>query len=402
MGIFRSSSLLPLLAAVATGAVMFACSDDAADKLGGRNNPGGSSGGNGTLPDGGVDPNNPNGNGSNVPQEEALFRALEPDMQKKCGGPCHTEATYKPTPPAFLAPPDAYKSIKAYSGIVVADTYQSLILTKGPHEGPAVNPDTDPEFYGKVKAWLDAEALALSAAKKPTTDPGTIAAGANDIDMTKACAMPLTGVHVKFDASIVGGMLELTNLRVTAPAGTDVHLAHPVFLRITGSGAMQKVIADPADTFSNIDTTVPQGTETKLVPSEALFSGSGWRPVDLANDKFAIQVDKLEPGKVAVISMAPTCKNPALFASNILPAMKGASTFTPNCANCHGNGLAGMALNGADTTAICNQVLGKIDTSDITKSLIITKVTVGPHNGGTINDATGWTNLFKTNQGAFF
>ncbi|HEY8074663.1 MAG TPA: hypothetical protein VIF62_11145, partial [Labilithrix sp.] len=273
---------------------------------------------------------------------------------------------------------------------------------KGPHEGPAIDPNVDMDFYTKVKAWLDAEALVLASAQKPTTDAATIAAGANDIDMSKACAMPLTGVHLKFDASVVGGMLELTNLRLSAPAGTDVHLAHPQFIRITGAGAMQTTTLDPADTFSNIDVTVPQGAETPLSPSEALFSGNGWRPVDLANDKFAVQVDKLEPGKVSVISMAPTCKNPALFASNILPNMKGGGGFTPVCANCHGNGLAGMSLNGTDTTAICNQVLGKINTADITKSLIITKVTTGPHNGGTINNATGWTQMFQNNQGAFF
>jgi len=325
-------------------------------------------------------------------------------MQKKCGGACHTDATYKPQPPAFLAPPDAYKSIKAHSGIVVADTYQSLLLTKGAHAGPAVSPDTDPEFYDKVKKWLDAEALVLSSAQKPTTDPATIAAGANDIDMSKACAQPLTGVHLKFDASLVAGMLEIQNIRLTAAAGTDVHLLHPRFIRITGTGKDQKVTADPADTFSNIDATVPQGAETKLSPSEALFSGDGWRPFDFANDKIRIEVDKLEPGKVQVITAPPTCKNPTLFANNVLPNMRGAAGgFNLNCANCHGNGLAGLSLNGADQTVVCNQVLAKLNAADITKSLIITHLANnGGHGGGPITDTTGWTALWVNNKAVFF
>lgn len=399
MAIFRGSSFV-VAVALSAATLFLACSDDPADKLGGRNGAGGSSGQNGGG-DGGVDPNNPNGGGP--PTEEALFRALEPDMQKKCGGACHTDATYKPTPPAFLAPPDAYKSIKAHAGIVVADTYQSLLLTKGAHAGPALSPDTDPEFYDKVKKWLDAEALVLASVAKPGTDPIAVANGANDIDMSKACAQPLTGVHLKFDASLVGGMLELQNIRLAAPAGTDVHLLRPKFVRITGTGKDQKVIADPADTFSNLDVTVPQGAETKLSPPEALFSGDGWRPFDFAKDKIRIEVDKLEPGKVQVITAPPTCKNPTLFANNVLPNMRGAAgNFNLNCANCHGNGLAGMSLNNADTTLVCNQVLGKLNQANISQSLIVTKVTTGPHNGGIINDAAGWTAVWTNNSGAFF
>jgi hypothetical protein len=400
MTFFRSTSFV-IAVSMSLATLFLACGNDAADQLGsGRGGPAGSSGGPGGPGDNGD--GGPNGTNGGTPTEEGLFRALEPDMQKKCGGPCHTDGTYKPAPPTFLAPPDAYKSIKAHPGIVVADTYQSLILTKGAHAGPAVSPDTDPEFYAKVKAWLDAEALVLSSVAKPGIDATSVVNGANDLDLSKACATPLTGVHLTFDASIIAGMLELNNLSIVAPAGTDVHMLHPRFLLITGTGKDAKAIYDPADTFSNVDMTVPQAATTKLAPAEALFSGDGWRPFDFAADKIRIEFDKLEPGKVQVIATAPTCKNPTLFANNILPNMKGGGGFTPNCANCHGAGLAGMSLNNADMTLVCNQVLGKLNQANIAQSLIITKVTTGPHNGGTINNAAGWSQLFTNNSGAFF
>ena len=158
MSNFRGHALNIGLAVVLLGAFVGACSDDSSGSLSRRNGaPGSSSGANGSS--GNTDPNNPNG--GSVPTEEALFRALEPDMQKKCGGACHTDATYKPQPPAFLAPPDAYKSIKGAPGLITRDVYQSALLTKGAHAGPALS--SDPEFEKKVIAWLEAESLAIQS-----------------------------------------------------------------------------------------------------------------------------------------------------------------------------------------------------------------------------------------------
>src|SRR5262249_8833597 len=159
-----------------------------------------------------------------------------------------------------------------HPGIVVADTFQSILLTKGPHAGPGVSADTDPEFYGKVKTWLDAEALILQAAKKPSTDPFTVKAGPNDIDLcagggaTRACSGGLSGVHLTCDAAILAGMLELSNIKVVAAAGTDVHLLHPQFARVSGTGKDAKDTLDPTNQFDNTDQTVPGGATTVLSP----------------------------------------------------------------------------------------------------------------------------------------
>jgi len=392
--------LTALTLALGIAAAGVACSDDAADKLGGRNtgassgSSGGSSGANG---DGG-----PGTNPGGPPAEELLFRAVEPDLKAKCGNACHDLATYKPTPPAFLAGPDAYKSIKAKPGAIVADYYQSSLLQKGAHAGPAVG--SDPTFEAKVIEWLKMESAVIQSQKKPSTDAVALVAGPNDIDMTKACVGGLTGVHLKFDASLVGGILSLNNIKVVAAAGTDVHVYKPKFIKVLAkpNANNQTEIPDGAETFSNTDQTVPGGAETVLAPGSAFITSAGWTPFDFATDKVRIEVDKLEPGKVTVIEAAKVCKNVANFTANVLPSLRGGGGITPNCANCHGNGLAGLSLNGADQAVVCNQILQKLNEADLTKSLMVTKVTVGPHNGGLVNNAATWSAVFTANKAVFF
>ncbi len=112
--------------------------------------------------------------------------------------------------------------------------------------------------------------------------------------------------------------------------------------------------------------------------------------------------EKLEPGKVAELGGGSTCKDPAAFAANVLPSMKGGGGFSLNCSSCHGNGLANLSLNSNDNALVCNQVLAKMTKGNIAGSVIVTKVTNGPHQGGIINDKTGWQNLFNNNAAVFF
>ena len=394
----RLTALTLGLAIAAAGA---ACSDDAADKLGGRNtgaSSGSSGGSSGAGGDGG-----PGSNPGGPPAEELLFRAVEPDFKAKCGNACHDLATYKPTPPAFLAGPDAYKSIKAEPGAIVADYYQSSLLQKGSHAGPAVG--SDPTFEAKVIEWLKMESAVIQSQKKPSTDPVALVNGPNDLDMTKACVGGLTGVHLKFDASLTGGILSLNNIKVVAAAGTDVHVLKPKFIKVLAkaNASNQTEIPDGAETFSNTDQTVPGGAETVLAPGSAFITAAGWTPFDFASDKVRIEVEKLEPGKVQVIEAPKVCKNVANFTANVLPSLRGGGGFNLNCAGCHGNGLAGLSLNGADQAVVCNLVLGKLNEADITKSLMITHLAAnGGHGGGPITDTAGWTTFWTNNKAVFF
>lgn len=387
----RSLMMTIAASSVLAGAAV-GCGDDPAGSLN-RNNPGASSSSSGSSnggPAGGPAP------------EEKLFRALEADMDKKCGNVCHKDASYTPKPPAFLGPPDAYKSVKAHPGLVTKDVYQSAMLTKGPHAGPALN--VDPDFEKKVVEWLEAESVAINAQKLPTTDPITLTNGPNDVDLSKVCVGGLTGVHLKFTVTMLGTILQISDVKLTAPAGTDVHLLKPKFVRVLAKAKEDGTteVSDPANTFENLDITVPGGAETPIVKL-ASFTGQGWIPYDLAGDKIRIEAEKLEPGKVAVVEQPKVCKDVAGFTANVLPNLRGAAGgFNLNCANCHGNGLGQLSLNGADQTVICNQVLQKLNEANIAQSAIVTKVTVGPHNGGQINNAAGWTAVFQNNRGVFF
>lgn len=386
----RTLALTVAGSAVLVGAVM-GCGDDPAGSL---NRGGASSSSGGTSSTGGPA-------GGPAP-EEKLFRALEAELDKKCGNACHKDATYTPKPPAFLGPPDAYKSVKAHPGLVTKDVYQSAMLTKGPHAGPALN--VDPEFEKKVVEWLEAESVAINAQKLPTTDPIALKEGPNDVDMAKVCIGGLTGVHLKFTVSMLGSILQISDMKLAAPAGTDVHFLKPRFVRVLAKAKEDGTteVADPANTFENLDITVPGGAETAIVKL-ASFTGQGWIPFDLAGDKIRIEAEKLEPGKVAVVEQPKTCKDVAGFTANVLPNLRGAAGgFNLNCANCHGNGLAGLSLNGQDQTVVCNQVLQKLNEANIAQSLMVTKVVAGPHNGGQINNAAGWTAVFQNNRGVFF
>lgn len=390
------STLTFIVLAALAGATISACSDsDPADRLGGRGGPGGT-GANGG--DGGPGSGGPNGG---PPPEEVLFRAVEPDLQQKCGGQCHTDGTYKPAPPTFLAGPDAYKSIKAAPGIVTPDYYNSALLQKGAHAGPAVG--TDPTFEAKVIEWLKMEAAVIAAQRKPSTDAITVANGPNDVDLTKAAIGGLSGVRLKFDASLVGTILSLNNIKLVAPAGTDVHILKPKFIKVlaTPDASNRREIPDPADSFSNADQTVPGGAETELAPGSVLFAGSGWTPFNMATDKIRIEIDKLEPGKVQVIAAPKVCANVAMFTANVLPSLRGQAGGFLNCANCHGNGLGNLSLNNADQALVCNQVLAKLNLSNFAQSPIVTKVVTGPHNGGITPNAGAFAAVFSGNPGVW-
>ena len=383
----RASTAMVLFATTVAAASVFAC-DDGTDALSPRRGSTASrTGGDATLADGGVDP------AAGTP-ERLLFEKAQPDLLAKCANGCHdTGATAGA--PKFLAGPDVYASIKAQNGVVTPDVYSSVLLTKGPHQGPAVS--SLPEMQTKLIDWLNAEAAVLSTAALPSTDPFTVTAGTNTVDLTKA-ATGVTGVSVRFDAEIIGGMLQLTNITVKTGAGTDVHILQPKFVRVKADGSE---VEDPADSFSNGDQTIAASSEAVLAPGSVFFSSPTWRPFDLATDKLKIEVTKLEPGKQSTTQAQATCKDAAGFAANVLPGLR-ASQANGTCVSCHGNGLGGMTLASNDAATVCQQVLQKLDKTDITKSPIIAKVTGGNHSGGQVNNANAFRQLFTNNAGVFF
>ncbi len=314
---------------------------------------------------------------------KSLFTALEPALVAKCGGPsggCHVSGTLP-----FLKGPDDYATIKGHPGIVVQTPLTSSILTKGAHTGPSLNDDADLEK--RVIAWLNAEALSIQSVKLAAVGPVDVAMGSNDIDLS-AASTATPGVHLKFDATLVGTTLQLTKVRVAAPAGMTIHMVHPLFTQ-SGSGKQQ----DPSDSFSNVDATIASGQEAPLGPGLVFFTGWKWA----TGDKFKIELYKLEPGRLVEAATALACKDPTAFGTTIKPLFQA----TPNCAaaNCHGaNGNGNGALNLAniaDNAATCAAILNKLDKTTPANSLLFAKV-VGAtaHVGGKVgNGATFQTTI---------
>ena len=389
----KTSTAKVLLATMVAAAMAFAC-NDAADSLTTRTGTKTGTGSAGaTLADGGT-----SGDGT---AEKALFELVQPDFMLHCANGCHDTATAAAAP-KFLAGPDVYTSIKTHNGVVTADVYSSVILTKGPHSGPAVS--SLPDMQTKVINWLNAEAVLLTAAALPTTPAFTVTNGTNTVDLTPA-ATGITGVGLRFDAALVGTMLQLTNVTVTTSAGSDVHVLQPKFVRVLGTPAADgsKEVDDPADSFSNADQTIAAGKEAVLSPGSVLFSAESWRPFDMANDKIRIEMTKLEAGKVSATAQQATCKDAAGFAANVLPQLKTTQAANGTCASCHGGGTAGMSLNSGDTATVCQQVLGKLDKDNLAQSLIFTKLAPGAsHGGGQADDLATFRALITDNAGVFF
>lgn len=390
----RRTSFFAVGVALLSGMTAAACADDTAEGLTVRR---GSRNGGATTTE--SDPTESTSAAQRETAEQESFAKVQPEFLKNCGRGCHDTGAFSGAP-AFLKGPDVYASIKNQPGVVVRDVFASTILTKGPHAGPAVS--SLPDFEKLVIDWLETEAVAIQSQKLPSSAPAAVVMGDNDLDLSPASNGKLTNVHLKFKAEMVGTMLSLTNVRVAAPAGTDVHIVQPKFVRVTDA---DEAIEDAADSFSNSDQTIPGGQETALAPGSVLFSAPAWRPFDAAKDKIRVEVTKLEPGKVAVVVNAATCADPAGFAAKVLPTLRNTKAQGGNgqtCAGCHGAGLAGLSLASNDNALVCNQVLGKLSQTDIPNSLIVKKVTGGTHSGGAVADANAWKDLFVTNAAVFF
>ncbi len=331
-------------------------------------------------------------------QGEALYRALEPQMIQACGGAgggCHVSATQFATAPTFLAGPDSYLSVKKFAGIVVPEVFSSVLLTKGQHEGPSLT--TDAAFEKKVEAWLYEESLELSQVQLPSTDPFSIKLNAdNDIDLAKL-EKGVSGVHLKFKAAMVGTALEFTSVRLVAPAGSAVHIKHPLFYRVK-AGALD--LQDPSDSFSNSDQTVPGGAETPLAPGLVIFTAWGdWNNAD----KLRLTAYKLEKGTLVEASAPTTCKNSDNFGAQVAPLLMGngnAAQLTCTAGNCHGSGgdgqgamdLSALTIDPPDFSQACQIVLKEIDQKTPANSKIIMKPAGAlSHVGGKVDNPQAFT-----------
>ena len=120
------------------------------------------------------------------------------------------------------------------------------LLTKGRHEGPDL---VDP-LRTQVSTWLAAEAQSVQATQIVSTQPFAVAMGANTVDLSQALPA-LAGAQFTFTAAMTGTVMELTTIRLTAPATTGMHVVFPIFAVLPPGGQ------EGDDTsFSNADVSL--------------------------------------------------------------------------------------------------------------------------------------------------
>ncbi len=285
----------------------------------------------------------------------AAFEALLPALGTTCGGSCHAQGAGGA--PLWLGPPDPYVSAVTFPGVVVANSAASIVLTKGRHEGPALE---DP-LLTQVTQWLAIEGAALPVTSLPQTPPFTVVAGANNIDCS---AGGVAGTHITFNAAISGSEITLSSLELVAPAATGVHVVYPIFAILPASGTE---IDDQS--FSNEDQTVAAGQTAPLGPGLLILTS--WS----AGAQMKIEFTTLAAATVADGgTLTGGCKALSTFTADAVPAIQANS-----CLNCHNTGgsgnsaldLSGLAATPPNDGTACAQALTQISTATPAQSNII-------------------------------
>lgn len=311
-----------------------------------------------------------------------LFKALEPGFQDTCGKECHADGSAGGNPPRFLAGPDAYVTIKTFNGLITKSVFESRILTRGAHAGPALE-GAHEDLRKKLVEWLDAEASIIVEKASVTTPVIDLAPGPNVVDLG-ALAPGIAGTKLMFDAELGPVFLTLSKLRVRGADTTAVRVVHPTFRLVRGGIE----VVDPVDSFSNVDEKFPATQERPLGPGQLFLTK--WK----AGDKLRITFEGIEPTTIPVIvdNTPKPCKALQAFIDNAKPQLQG-----NGCLDCHGdggNGQATMDLSqlDQDDAQACEQALKKVNLANKAASLIIdSPAGARGHTGGKVGDPAGFT-----------
>ncbi len=338
---------------------------------------------------------------------EQMFRALQPELLARCGGPngvCHVNGSFNQAP-VWLGNPDPYVSAKAYRGILPAsgDPKDSIILTQIEHTGPSLQ--STPALLGKAQEWVAAE-LAASIRKLPAAGPVPVVEGQNTIDLSKVVPGVTDGAKLTFLGTTQNNVLTMTNLKVTAGAGSGMRMDSPFFVIVPEKG---KTIADPnVNGFSGEMTVLPNETKD-------FYSGTMILLPFPAKTQIKVVFKKLEKPASLDGGAGGECTALGVFQSSAIPAFTASVPLveggTSTCVFCHGGGNE-TAVNAMDLTALgsdpktaCAQARNWINFSDKSKSLIILNPTGAanpnhpvqalPDNGPVVSGIRAWVDAEK-------
>jgi hypothetical protein len=362
MKFWRGQALLGGVAAAAFGVGVFACSDDPTPEDRGNSE-------------------------ATTPDPAPLFRALEADLVKSCGGAngiCHVQGTYQGAP-AWLGGSDRYATVKRYRGVLPAtkEVGDSILLTQVRHAGPSLK-DAPDDLYRRVADWLTAE---VPGPPLPNTGAFSVLSGFNSIPLDTV-APGMAGARLNFLAVDSNGTLTLSALKVVAPDNANLKIDSPFFVILPKSG---KVKADPESNGFKGELTIPAGQNVDLFTGKMILLR--WDPTG----QLKIAFNKVEstPGT----AILPGCSALELFKTSALPAMRaqvevlpddgmdppdgGEPLGTSSCLGCHGKEpnpneapappVQAMDLRAADTdpAAACAQAKIWINLTDKAQSTIL-------------------------------
>jgi len=269
----------------------------------------------------------------------------------------------------------------------------SRILTKGPHEGPALTAIQTSDLL----EWLNAEkdAHPTDETTGPTIEtaqflPQICTSGLPDDPPTNpnpSCPVNnvtlddigVPGASIKFVAQALGSGLYVTNLKLV-PGADGAFIEHPLFVSWPMDGSEPK--ADTIDRFFNVKMNLMAGAtveEQQISGGTAAFVGF------LATDKLTIHfkgANIFQPEDGGTMVQAG-CKVLTDFKANAVGPMQ------TNCLSCHGgqnaNATSAMNItniNSADDMVVqsaCNQVRTRVNFQNIPQSGIF--LAPNPGNG---------------------
>ena len=273
---------------------------------------------------------------------EPLFRALEADLVKTCGGvngQCHVKGTFNQAP-KWLGDPDPYVSAKKYRGILPAtkEVGDSIILTQVAHEGPSLK--STASLYERVAEWLAAE---VPPPPLPNTGAFTVTSGFNNVNLNTV-ASGLDGAKLTFLATEANGVLTLSALRFYAPQNASVKVQAPFFVILPRDG---KVNADPeVNGFKGESTFDPGKSKTFFDGKMILLRWDQTGQLKIVFSKI-----ELTPGQGATTG----CTAISTFMGSAIPAMQTlVDVFDPDEGDGGVGGGDGGAIIGKKTCLDCH------------------------------------------------
>jgi hypothetical protein len=283
----------------------------------------------------------------------------------------------------------------------------SRLLTKGAHEGPALEAGQ----RSSIQEWLVAEKEAATA-----TNGGVASTGIRTADFTVSLCtqglpgsptcpvneIPLddlgegngiAGARISFVAQAVSSGLYFNNLRLVPGAG-GAYIEHPLFVSIP-TDPKEKPIADQIDRFFNVKMNLPMaatGEQQQIQGGAAAFANFS------PQNKVAVffKVAKVfQPDQGGGGGGQTGCKRQGVFDGAARAALQA------SCGNCHqaGNARQALDLTGIGTApamSACNQTRLRLNLQAIDQSGIF--LATVPGNGNhpfTFNGDVNAHNQFK-------